>query len=87
MLKSLYFALLFVTASGIFAVHAQSPSGPPGAAAGHKASGPLIENYLAPTGETVQRPGVPQGSPTTSLDRRIERENNHLDKSICSNCN
>ena len=34
----------------------------------------LNENYLTSTGETVPRPGLSQGTPTTSLDRRIEKK-------------
>jgi hypothetical protein len=46
----------------------------------------LDQDYLAPTGATVPRPGVPQGSGPTALDRKIEQENNRLDNSICRGC-
>jgi hypothetical protein len=46
----------------------------------------LDQKYLAPTGATVPRPGVPQASGPTALDRKIEEENNRLDNSICKGC-
>jgi len=88
MLKPLTFALLFMTAGGTFAVQAQT-TGPaaPDAASRPKDQRLLNENYLTPTGETVPRPGLSQGPPTTNLDREIQQENNRLDQSIRSNCN
>jgi hypothetical protein len=46
----------------------------------------LDQDYLAPDGETVPRPGVPQASGPTALDRKIEQENNKIDNSICKGC-
>ena len=46
----------------------------------------LDQDYLAPTGATVPRPGVPQASGPTALDRKIEQENNRIDNSICKGC-
>ncbi len=46
----------------------------------------LDQDYLAPTGATVPRPGVPQGSGPTALDRKIQQEDNRLDNSICNGC-
>jgi hypothetical protein len=46
----------------------------------------LDQDYLAPTGETVARPGVPQASGPTALDRKIQQEDNRIDNSICSGC-
>lgn len=46
----------------------------------------LDQDYLAPTGATVPRPGVPQASGPTSLDRKIEQEDNRIDNSICKGC-
>jgi hypothetical protein len=88
MLKPLTFALFFMTAGGTFVVQAQT-TGPatPDAASRPKDQRLLNENYLTPTGETVPRPGLSQGAPTTNLDREIQQENNRLDQSICSNCN
>ena len=46
----------------------------------------LDQDYLTSTGATVPRPGVPQGSGPTALDRKIQQENNKLDSSICKGC-
>lgn len=46
----------------------------------------LNQDYLTPTGETVPRPGVPQSSGPTKLDRSIEEQDNRIEKGICSNC-
>jgi hypothetical protein len=51
------------------------------------AAGQLLDqNYLTSTGETVPRPGVPQASGPTALDRNIQEEDNRLDNSICQGC-
>ena len=46
----------------------------------------LGRDYLAPTGATVPRPGVPQGSGPTALDRKIQQEDDRIDNSICKGC-
>jgi hypothetical protein len=46
----------------------------------------LDQNYLTSTGETVPRPGVPQASGPTALDRKIQQEDNRIDNSICKGC-
>jgi len=46
----------------------------------------LRQDYLTGTGETVPRPGVPQASGETPLDRAIRQENNRIDNSICTGC-
>jgi hypothetical protein len=46
----------------------------------------LNQDYLTGTGATVPRPGVPQASGTTPLDRAIRQENNRIDNSICKGC-
>jgi hypothetical protein len=46
----------------------------------------LDQDYLAPTGATVPRPGVPQASGPTALDRKIQQEDNRIDNSICKGC-
>jgi hypothetical protein len=46
----------------------------------------LDQNYLTSTGETAARPGLPQSAGQTPLDRRIQKENDRIDKSICVNC-
>jgi hypothetical protein len=54
---------------------------------GKPAPGHLLDqDYLAPTGATVPRPGVPQGSGPTALDRKIQQEDNRIDNSICKGC-
>jgi hypothetical protein len=46
----------------------------------------LDQDYHTSTGATVPRPGVPQASGPTALDRKIQQENNRIDNSICSGC-
>jgi hypothetical protein len=46
----------------------------------------LDQDYLTSTGATVPRPGVPQASGPTELDRKIQAEDNKIDNSICSGC-
>jgi hypothetical protein len=46
----------------------------------------LDQDYLTGTGATVPRPGVPQASGPTPLDRAIRRQNNRIDNSICADC-
>jgi hypothetical protein len=46
----------------------------------------LNQDYTTSTGATVPRPGVPQGSGPTPLDRKIQQENNQIDNSICKGC-
>jgi hypothetical protein len=46
----------------------------------------LRQDYIAGTGATVSRPGVPQASGPTALDRAIMQENNRIDNSICNGC-
>ena len=51
------------------------------------APGQLLDHdYLAPTGATVPRPGVPQASGPSALDRKIQEEDNRIDNSICKGC-
>jgi hypothetical protein len=46
----------------------------------------LDQDYQTSTGATVPRPGVPQASGPTALDRKIQQENNRIDNSICQGC-
>jgi hypothetical protein len=46
----------------------------------------LDQDYHTSTGATVPRPGVPQGSGPTPLDRKIQQEDNSIDNSICKGC-
>jgi hypothetical protein len=46
----------------------------------------LDQDYLTSTGETVPRPGASQSAGPTPLDRAIQRQDNKIDNSICSDC-
>jgi hypothetical protein len=46
----------------------------------------LRQDYITGTGATVPRPGVPQASGPTPLDRAIQQQNNRIDDSICTGC-
>ncbi len=46
----------------------------------------LDKDYLTSTGETVPRPGLPQSSGETPLDRSIEQRDDRIDNSICKGC-
>lgn len=46
----------------------------------------LNQDYLTGTGATVPRPGVPQASGPTPLDKTIREEDNRIDNSICTDC-
>ena len=46
----------------------------------------LRQDYITRTGATVDRPGVPQASGPTALDRKIQEEDNRIDNSICYDC-
>lgn len=46
----------------------------------------LRRPYITGTGATVDKPGVPQASGTTKLDRQIRRQDNKIDNSICRGC-
>jgi hypothetical protein len=46
----------------------------------------LDQDYQTSTGATVPRPGVPQASGPSALDRKIQEQDNRLDNSICQGC-
>ena len=46
----------------------------------------LDQDYLTSTGDTVPRPGVPQASGDTPLDREMRQQNDRIDNSICADC-
>jgi hypothetical protein len=86
MSKSMSVALLLIAVSG-FAAHGQGTNrsavpSPPGDAAGQ----PLNSDHLAPTGKTLPNPGVPQASGTTELDRKIQKQDEKTQDSICKGC-
>jgi hypothetical protein len=79
--------IIFAALIASVAANAQSDGGTVAPGLGKPAPGHLLnQNYLAPTGETVPRPGVPQSSGTTPLDRAIRQENDRIDNSICKGC-
>jgi hypothetical protein len=54
---------------------------------GKPAPGHLLDqDYTTSTGATVPRPGVPQASGPTALDRKIQQQDNQIDNSICKGC-
>ena len=55
---------------------------PSGAAAGQ----PLNKDHLAPTGQTLPHPGVPQAEGTTEFDRSVQRRDDRIEESICKGC-
>jgi hypothetical protein len=46
----------------------------------------LNQDYLTSTGATVPRPGVSQSAGPTPLDRSIQKQDNRIDNSICTDC-
>jgi hypothetical protein len=78
-------ALLLAATSGVAAYGQDNKLVAPELA--KPAPGQLLDkDYLTSTGATVPRPGVPQGSGPTPLDRKIQQEDNKLDNSICKGC-
>jgi hypothetical protein len=78
---------LFLATAHVVTVQAQSSASVEGrSTARSPPAGLLNENYLTSTGQTVPRPGIPQGAPPSRFDRRIEERDNRIDQSICSNC-
>ena len=70
-----------------FGANAQSNGGLVAPELAKPTPGHLInQDYLTSTGETVPRPGVPQSSGPTPLDRTLQQQDKQIDKSICSNC-
>ncbi|WP_395666276.1 hypothetical protein [Methylocella sp.] len=68
-----------------FASACRAQSGPPAAApAGDDRL--LNRDYLTPTGETVPKPGEPQSSGVTPLEKSIQKQDKKIENSICSNC-
>lgn len=47
---------------------------------------PIRDPYITSSGATVDKPGEPQGSAPTPLDRRIQRQDNKIDNSLCQGC-
>ncbi|SFK69048.1 hypothetical protein [Methylocapsa palsarum] len=88
MLKPLPISLALAVWTVIPAALAQGGSPDPfGPGPEPKADRLINERNLTATGKTVPHPGLPQGSGTTGLDRRIEKKDDKVERSICSNCN
>jgi hypothetical protein len=87
MAKSIVTAAFFLAATASVAAYGQDNNSLVAPELAKPAPGHLLDqDYLAPTGATVPRPGVPQASGPTALDRKIQQENNQIDNSICKGC-
>ena len=97
MAKLTFIAVMLVAATASVAAYGQNSNGqtngaqPGGALVAPELGAPspghlAIQDYLTSTGATVPRPGVPQGSGPTALDRQIQQEDNRIDNSICNGC-
>jgi hypothetical protein len=83
---SLVLIILAASPVGV-AAYAQGNGGYVAPEHGRPTRGNLLNrDYLAPTGATVPRPGLSQSAGPTVLDRSIERQNDHIDNSICKAC-
>jgi hypothetical protein len=86
MTKSIVIAAFLLAATGGVAAYGQN-NGLVAPELDKPAPGQLLDkDYTTSTGATVPRPGVPQGSGPTALDRKIQEEDNKLDNSICKGC-
>jgi hypothetical protein len=78
---------IFTTLIAGVAANAQSDGGYVAPERSRPAPGHLLnQDYLTSTDETVPRPGVPQSSGTTPLDRTAREQNDRIDNSICTGC-
>ena len=77
----------FTTPMAGIAAHAQDNGGYVAPELTKPTPGQLLDqDYLTGTGATVPRPGVPQASGPTLLDRSIQQQDNRIDNSICKGC-
>ncbi len=97
MAKLTFIAVTLIAATASVAAYGQNSNGQ---TSGAQTGGALVapelsqpapghladQDYLTSTGATVPRPGVPQASGPTALDRQIQREDNRIDNSICNGC-
>jgi len=82
-----HIVIIFTALMAIVSAKAQNDGGYVAPELSKPAPGRLLDrDYLTSTGETVPRPGVPQASGPTPLDRSIERQDDRIDNSICSGC-
>ena len=87
MVKLMLTAIIFSAPLAAVAADGQSVGGYVAPELRKPAPGQLLdEDYLTSTGETVARPGVPQSSGLTPLDRSMEQQDNRVDNSICTDC-
>jgi hypothetical protein len=87
MAKSIFVALVLTAPMAGVAAYARDDGGYVAPELSRPTPGHLLnQDYLTSTGETVPRPGVPQSSGPTPLDRSIEQQDNRIDNSICTGC-
>ena len=87
MVKLLLTVVIFTGPMAIVAAYGQSDGGYVAPELSKPAPGHLLDkDYLTSSGETVARPGVPQSSGETALDRKIREQNDRIDNSICTGC-
>jgi len=87
MLRLALIVIIFTALIASVAANAQSDGGYVAPELSRPTPGHLLnQDYLTSTGETVPRPGVPQSSGTTPLDRAIREQNDRIDNSICNGC-
>ncbi len=86
MAKSIVIAALLFAATAGFAAYGQDKGLVAPELSKPEPGHLLDQDYTTSTGATVPRPGVPQGSGPTALDRKIQQENNQIDNSICKGC-
>jgi len=85
--KLKFMAIILIASMAGFAAYAQDDAGYVAPELSEPAPGHLLnQDYLTSTGETVPRPGVPQSSGETPLDRYIEQQDDRIDNSICRGC-
>ena len=87
MLRIALIVITFTALRAGVAANAQSDAGFVAPELSNPTPGQLLrQDYIAGTGATVPRPGVPQASATTPLDRAIRQQNDRIDNSICTGC-
>ena len=87
MAKLIFSVIVFTALMAGVAANAQNDGGYVAPQLSTPTPGRLLNrDYLTGTGATVPRPGVPQASGPTRLDRSIERQDNRIDNSICRGC-
>jgi hypothetical protein len=87
MAKLKFIAVILTALMAGVTVYAQNDGGYVAPELGRPTPGHLLDqDYLTSTGETVPRPGVPQASGDTPLDREMRQQNDRIDNSICTGC-